>query len=406
MSGEPLERTPPPLTVRSRTSWAAGIAVMALGHFTNDVYAAFLAPLLPLLVAKFSLTLALAGLLGTTFNIAAAFGQPLFGIAADRIDRPIFTVLGPLLTASMMGLLGVVPSYPLLLLLLVLAGIGTAVFHPQAFALAGTVSQRHRGTGLSIFVAGGELGFALGPLYIAAVVTALGPPGTVVAALPALPICAILWWTVRSWRVVGERPSAGIATDLRRHGRTLLLIWFVVVVRSVIVIAHILFLPLLLRQQGQSLIFGGGAVFLFGGVGAVGGLIGGILADRVGRRAVMAVSLVAGAPLLLLFHRMTAPAALVPLALGGLAFYLGAAVTVVMAQEMLPRRASLASSLVTGVAWGTAGLSLTAIGAVADRFGLATTLAATLTLAVPALAATWWLPETGPRSAAAAAMLR
>jgi FSR family fosmidomycin resistance protein-like MFS transporter len=405
MSGEPLERTPP-LAVRSRTSWAAGAGVMALGHFANDVFASFLGPLLPLLVAKFSLSLALAGLLGTTFNIAAAFGQPLFGLAADRTDRPVFAVVGPLATASMMGLLGVAPSYPLLLLALVLAGIGTASFHPQAFALVGTMSQRHRGTGLSIFVAGGELGFAFGPLYVAAVVTALGLPGTVVAALPAVGVCVVLWWAVRSWRVVGQRPSGGVASDLRRHARALLLIWFVVVVRSVIVIAHILFLPLLLRQQGQSLIFGGGAVFLFGGVGAVGGLIGGILSDRVGRRAVMAASLVAGAPLLLVFHLMTGPAALVPLALGGLVLYLGAAVTVVMAQEMLPRRASLASSLVTGLAWGVAGISLTAIGAVADRIGLGATLASTLALAIPALAATWWLPETGPRGATEAATRR
>lgn len=401
MSVEPARAAP--LAVRSKASWGAGVGMMALGHFTNDLYAAFLAPLLPLLVARFDLSLALAGLLGTTFNIAAAFGQPFFGIAADRLDRPIFPVLGPLVTASMMGLLGIVPSYALALVVLLCAGIGTAAFHPQAFALAGTVSRQQRGTGLSIFVAGGELGYSLGPLYVAAVVTVLGLSGTAVAALPALLVCAGLWWSVRSWRVVGERAAGGMAGDLRRHGRAFLLIWFISVARAVIVFSHMLFLPLLLRQQGQSLLFGGSAVFLFGGMGAVGGLIGGLLADRVGRRAVMVASAVVGLPLLAVFHAMTGPAALVPLGLGGLTFLLGAAVTVVMAQELLPRRASLASSLVTGMAWGVAGLSLTVIGAVADRVGLGAALAGTLLLGLPALVATWWLPETGaPRAAAAA----
>jgi predicted MFS family arabinose efflux permease len=84
---------------------------------------------------------------------------------------------------------------------------------------------------------------------------------------------------------------------------------------------------------------------------------------------------------------------MLPLALGGFALYLGAPVNIVMAQEMLPRRASLASSLVTGMAWGTAGLSLTLVGAAADRIGLSATLMATVAMTLPALAAIAALPR-------------
>lgn len=381
------------VAVRTRMPVGRRIAVMALSHFTNDIYAAFLAPLLPLVVIKFSLSLALAGLLGTVFNTAAAFSQPLFGLAADRIARPVFTIAGPILTTLMMGLLGVAPTYQAMLLVLFIAGIGTASFHPQSFALAGAVSRERRGTGLSVFVAGGELGFALGPIYVAAIVGAMGLPGTLVASIPGLISCAVVWWFVRSWRVVRQRPEAGWRSDVRQHGKAFALIWFIVVVRSVITLAHILFLPLLLRQRGQSLLFGGAAILLFGGIGALGGLLGGVLSDRVGRRAVMAGSLIAGAPLLLAFGVMRGPWALLPLALGGFAFYLGAPVNIVMAQEMLPRRASLASSLVTGMAWGTAGMSLTLVGAVADRIGLSATLMATVALTLPALAAVAALPR-------------
>jgi FSR family fosmidomycin resistance protein-like MFS transporter len=111
----------------------------------------------------------------------------------------------------------------------------------------------------------------------------------------------------------------------------------------------------------------------------------------------MALSFVVGAPLLVLFGITRSAWGLVPLALGGFALYLSAPVNVVMAQEMLPRRASLASSLVTGLSWGTAGLSLTLVGAIAERIGLSATLLATLSLSLVSLLAIWALPKHAPQ---------
>ncbi len=366
---------------------------MSFAHFTNDLYAAFLAPLLPLVVAKFNLSLALAGLMGTSFNTTAAFAQPLFGMAADRIHRPIFTILGPLLTVLGMGLLGLSPSYAVMLAILFVTGIGTASFHPQSFALAGAAGGDRRGTGLSVFVAGGELGYALGPLFAALIVGSLGLSGTVVAAGPGLVACVLIWWLARSWRASITGAPSALGPDLRKHGRLLALMWLLVVTRSVIQMSFILFLPLLLRQRGQSLILGATAVFLFGGIGAIGGLLGGTLSDRIGRRAVMAISAVLSAPLLLVFTQTTSGWGLLPLALGGIAFYLSAPVTIAMAQEVLPRRASLASSMVTGMAWGMAGVSLTLVGSLADRIGLANTLSAILALGLVGLACIALLPR-------------
>src|SRR4029077_8655282 len=124
-------------------------------------------PMLPLVVAKFGLSLTLAGLTGTMFNASAALAQPLFGLAADRTTRPVFTILGPLLTIIGMGLVGLAPSYGLMLLILFVTGVGVASFHPQSFALAGALGGARRATALSVFVTGGELGYAVGPLYVA-----------------------------------------------------------------------------------------------------------------------------------------------------------------------------------------------------------------------------------------------
>src|SRR5438132_1522692 len=363
-------------------------------HFLNDFHVAFLAPLLPLVVVKFNLSLALAGLLATVLTTSAALSQPVFGIVADRLRRRIFVMLGPALTVLAMGLMGLAPTYALLMALLLIAGTGTASFHPQGASTAGEASGHRKGTGLSLFVGGGELGYSLGPLVIALIVAARGLEATWLVALPGLAACLLMWRVIPSHRDPPHRPAGQtLKSDLAAALGPLAVLWLVVVLRTVVISAYQTFLPLLLYQRGGSIVAGGAAVFLFGGIGAIGGVSGGTLSDRIGRRRIVALSLLLGTPLLLAFIHTGGPWAYVFLAGGGIALYLSAAVTIVMAQELLPHRASVASSIVMGLAWGTAGLSLTGIGALADAIGLDKALRLVLLLAVPALAAVAALPK-------------
>ena len=366
---------------------------VAAAHFVNDLYASFLGPVLPLVVAKFHISLTLAGLLATFFNASAALSQPLFAILSDRMRQRILVALGPTLTVLGMGMIGLAPSYGVLLGVLLIAGVGTASFHPQGASIAGTASGTRKGAGLSFFVAGGELGFSLGPILIALVVSALGLWGTSVAALPGLAMCLALWWTGARRASVQLSRARGLRTDLKGTWRPLTLLFLAVVCRSIIITSYITFLPLLLHARGGSLVAGGAGVLLFGGSGTIGGLLGGNLSDRVGRRRMLMLSFLLGAPLLLIFIRSEGSRAFPFLALGGLSIYLSAAVTIAMGQELLPRQASVASSIVMGLAWGTAGLSLTGVGALADAIGLAHALTAVLGLAAVALAAVWVMPE-------------
>src|SRR3989454_2297001 len=155
-------------------------------HFLNDFHVAFLAPLLPLVVVKFNLSLALAGLLATVLTPSAALSHPVFGIVADRLSRRIFVMLGPALTVLAMGLMGLAPTYASLLALLLIAGTGTASFHPQGASTAGEASGDRRGTELSLFVAGGGLGYSLGALLVVLGVAARGVGATRLGALPRL----------------------------------------------------------------------------------------------------------------------------------------------------------------------------------------------------------------------------
>lgn len=371
------------------------LSLATAAHFLNDIHYAFLAPLLPLVVAKFHLSLTLAGLLASILNASSAISQPVFGAFADQMQRRIFVVLGPTLTVTAMGLLGLAPSYEVLIVLLLLAGTGTSSFHPQGASTAGYASGPRKGTGMSLFVAGGELGYALGPLWIAVIVSMLGLGATWIAALPGLLICSLLWFAVRPQPTAHAVRQQGLRADLRRVIRPLGLLWLLVALRSVIILTFTTFLPLLLRERGGSLLAGGAAVFFFGGIGAVGGLLGGSLSDRLGRRAVLVLSLATGTPLLYAFLHTRGPWSFALLAAGGVAFYLTAAVTIVMAQQMLPHRASVASSIVMGLAWGTAGLALTGVGALADALSLQTAMTYVLGLAIPAVALVAVLPVGG-----------
>lgn len=370
------------------------LASATVAHFLTDFHVAFLAPLLPLVVTRFGISLTLAGLLATILTTSAAMSQPLFGALADRMRHRVLVVVGPALTAAAMGLMGLAPSYGALIILLLIAGTGTASFHPQGASTAGEASGTRKGAGLSLFVAGGELGYALGPLVIAVVVAAWGLGATWIVALPGLFACLLLWWSIPPRREILPRPrETSLRADLAGALGPLAVLWFIVVLRSIIISAYQTFIPLLLNQRGGSIVAGGAAVFLFGGIGAIGGVSGGMLSDRIGRRRMVALSLVLGTPLLLAFLHARGPWAYVFLAGGGIALYLSAAITIVMAQELLPHRASVASSIVMGLAWGTAGLSLTGVGALADAVGLGNALMLVLLLAVPALAAVAALPR-------------
>ncbi|HEV8339304.1 MAG TPA: MFS transporter [bacterium] len=367
---------------------------ISLAHFLNDFHLAWLAPLLPLLVVRFNLSLALAGLLGTILTTSSALSQPVFAFAADRLRRSVLAAVGPVMTVAAMSLVGILPTYGTLMAALLVAAAGTAIFHPQGAAAAGFHSGERLATGLSIFVAAGELAFALGPLYVSAVVQWQGLAWTGVAGLPGLLLALPLALTALRWPTATPGHRGALWRALAAQGRMLFLLWVFVVMRSIVSIGFLTFLPLLLtREQGASLVQGGTAVFLFGGIGAAGGVMGGVLADRIGRRSVLGLSFGLSAPLLALFLVLPSVWRMGLLPLAGITLYLSAPVTIVMAQEGLPQHASLASSIVMGLAWGIGGLSLTPLGAIADVIGLRAALLSILTLAVVGLAAVAALPK-------------
>jgi MFS transporter, FSR family, fosmidomycin resistance protein len=380
------------------------LAVVTWGHFLNDCYGSFFAPILPLLIEKLSLSLTMASGLASIASITSAVFQPLYGMASDRIQGRFFIVLGPLLSCVCMSLIGVVPNAALVGVMLLLAGIGSAAFHPQAVAVAGTVSGERKGFGISVFIFGGSVGFAIGPLAIIGAVHLWGLERSYYAVIPGLFSVLLLGLYLKVPRgVPHHRRRLSLAAAFQGAHKSMALLFSIAVIREFTRLAVVTFLPIFLAMQGQSLAAGGVTLALFSLAGALGGMVGGSLSDAWGRRAVILVSGILCVPLL---HGMFLTEGLVSLlflilAAGTLS---GAnSVIIAFAQELVPSRAGTASSLVMGLGWGVAGVFLIGFGTLAEFISVphALGIAATLPLLAAGLALA--LPEHTPVEAEAVA---
>jgi len=147
-----------------------------------------------------------------------------------------------------------------------------------------------------------------------------------------------------------------------------------IVLRSMTATSFSNFLAVLVAQRDGSTFVGGAAISVFLFSGAIGGFIAGNLSDRLGRKAIILVTLVLATPSLLIFLYGPQSLSLVTIAIAGLFIFSSTPVGVVAAQELLPGKTGLVSGLVMGLAWGVGGLVLTPIGWLADRFSLVSVL--------------------------------
>ncbi len=370
-------------------------ALLALGHFINDLYPAFLPPLLPLLVEKFQLTFTRAGILATVLSFSSSMTQPLFGHLADKLGGRTLILLGPLICGVSLSLIGVVHHYPLLIFLLIFGGMGGAAFHPEAAAMAGSLSGGKKTLGMSIFMLGGNAGYGLGPFLILLVVSSLGLSWSFLSCLPALGLV----WLLYRYAPAGEKsiaPIHGHPSFLEGPGNRRLsrfgLLLGVVVLRVTAVLCLTTFLPMIQKLRGFSLLAAGSSFTVFMLCGALGGLIGGVLADRVGRKKIIVASSILILPALLAFLGWKGPASFLILSLLGFLFFLSESACIVLAQEMAPGKARTVSGIIMGMAWGLAGFGVLGTGALADAVGIEWAMRSLLLLPAGSLLLSLFLP--------------
>jgi len=355
-------------TTGSRRPWVR-TGLLFVGHGVNDGFGGFFAPLLPLLIQRLDLSLALAGLLGTIRILTNSLLQPTLGHFIDRTARPSLIVLGPVLTIAAMSFIGRAGSVTSLVLLLLVAGVGTALFHPSATSLVTSGKPSRPGLMMAFFSSGGTAGAALAPIVIVAFADAYSLERTPWLIVPGLAIVAAFALPLRRYLEPRAERGARAAASAPLPPR-LYLLWTVVLISTISAVAFSSFLAVLVTERGGSAWAGGAAISAFLVAGALVEFLAGNLSDRHGRKAVMLGALALATPCLLAF--LLGPSSLLlPFAALAGAFSLASSpVGIVAAHECAPGRTGFVSGLIMGLAWGVAGVALTPIGWLADRYGL------------------------------------
>ena len=369
------------------------VLLMASVHMMIDGYGNILAPLLPLLIVRLDLSLAAAGTLTMLYQLASSVAQVGFGHLADRWRPRVLMMIGPIVSVTVLSLVGLSTSAVMLAAILVLGGLGGAAFHPPAATLAHQLGGTRPGLSMSVYISGGTLGFALGPLMFAPFAEHFGMQWTPVLALPGLLVIA--FFLTRVPVVQWETHSSQGLRALRPYFRPLGLLYLIVVLRTMTSIAFATFLPVMLTRRGMSVATAGAIAASYLVASGIGGFFGGPAADRWGPKRVIAWSLVCSTPFLFAAPFLHGPAFVITLAIGGFFLQSTLPVNVVFGQAIAPVSAATVSSLMMGFAWGSGGMTVPLTGFVADRIGIEATLIA-LSL-VPLAAAACALPLPGGR---------
>jgi MFS transporter, FSR family, fosmidomycin resistance protein len=365
------------------------IALLSTAHLCDDINQGVLPAMLPFFIAAYHLSYAAAAGLVLAQTLSSSVVQPLFGFLADRRSSPWLVPVGMSLAGLGVAVSGLAPTYTLIFASIAVSGFGISAFHPEAARRVRYLSGSRQATTMSLFTVGGMVGFALGPLLITPTLMALGTRGAIVLAIPVLVMALVLTSNLNRLAAVEPAISSGvkgriIVEGVERWGDFIRLS-AVVVLRSISFFGLNTFLPLYWTANLRGTKAGGGmALTTLAASVAVGTLIGGRLADRYGRKTVIAGSLGAFVPLLLIFLNSRILMAAIMLVPIGIAAAAANSVTVVMGQDYLPNRVGLAAGVTLGLSMTIGGMLTPVLGTIADHYGLSTAMF--LVALVPSLA--------------------
>jgi FSR family fosmidomycin resistance protein-like MFS transporter len=350
-------------------------------HAVDDLYQGLVPATLPYFVLDRNYGyVAVSGL-----TLAAALGssvpQPFIGMLADRYRLGWMAAAGVAMAGIGLGLAGPAPAYGMVWTLILISGLGVAMFHPAAGKAAREVAG-DSASAMSIFAAGGSVGFFLAPVLATPVLIRLGAPATVLFIPPALVIAVILL------RHQGARLGHAART---REGQDRWLLFATLtgieVVRSVAFFGLNTFIELYwirYLHTGRATAGAALACFLVGGV--TGTLLGGRIADRFGMVRTIQFGAVIAIPLLAALRLSSGGIAPLSFAVAaGIALNIPFAVLVKLGQDYLPGRPGTAAGVTLGLAVSIGGLITPVLAVIAQHRGPEGVLAVLCVTPVPAL---------------------
>ncbi len=347
------------------------VTLIAFSHFIHDIYTSCLAPLLPLIIEKLSLTLSQAGLLSTIMQLPALF-NPFIGLFADNKGLARWLViLAPTLTAIPMSLLLSVSSYYLLLVLLFLAGISVALYHVPSPVLIAQYSGARKGRGMSLFMTGGESARAAGPIFAIAAVSFLGANHFYFIMSFAILTSILLYFTLeKEEEKTSIKKSGSLKTAFHEIKHVLMPLAGILSARAFMHASMGIFITVYVERQTNSLWLGGAALTLYEVFGVMGVLSAGTFSDWIGRQRVLFWVLIIAPFSIVAFIFSTGILQIIMLAITGFTVLSTTPVMLAIIQENATINPSAANGLFMMTSFAARAVAVFIAGIIGDIAGL------------------------------------
>lgn len=349
------------------------ILLISGGHFVHDTFSAFISPLLPLLIDKLGLTLALAGSL-SVFTQVPSLLSVIVGYLADRFSVRYMVIFAPAVTSTLVTLIGFMPTYATAAMLLFTVGLSVMAFHAPAPAMIAHISGNRVGRGMSIFMAGGELGRTVGPLLVGFGVTQWGLDGLWRLMVFGWIATAILYFRLRDVSAKRDPRKTKSSPLFKKFARVFAPLFGVMVFRNLVVSSLSVFMVVyLVDVRGYELPLATGALALYELAGVAGALTGGTLSDRFGRRQTIMLAVLLSAFFMLLFANVDGVFLIPVLLLLGFTSLSVTPIFQALVQDQLPETRATASGMFILYAFIIRAINIMVAGVLGDAVGLQTT---------------------------------
>ena len=367
-------------------------------HCINDFGQGSLAALIPFFIANFGLNYYQSASIIFCNTIVASIAQPILGYVADRWRVPWFIPVGFSITLVSISAIALATSYEMILALSLIAGLGAALFHPEAALLVNRMQSNELGNAMGRFAVGGSAGFALGPLLAGGVYVFGGQFLWLFTAIALIGVLLYVYAFTGSAAndVIGESKSSAKSTntganDWVSFGK----LFFVIASRSILFSVLSIFIPILYitvingEASASSL-----ALTMYFAMGAVLTYMGGALSDKLGFLKTVRLGNLIFLPSVLVF--IFVPniwgffGAMIPMAFGVFSQY---GPITVLGQKYLAKNAGFASGITLGLGITLGGLVAPYVGHLADIYDVQTALMTLIPVGLMGLLMSLWLKE-------------
>jgi len=362
------------------------VTTISLAHLAHDTYSAFLAPILPLLIEKLGMSLVMSAFLDIARKLPSLL-NPFFGLLAERTDARYFVILSPALTALSMSLLGVADSYAFLLVLLVISGISSTLFHIPSPGIIKASSEGQIGRGMSYYMVGGELARTIGPLLITGAVSIWGLDGTWRLMPFGFMASLILYYRLKDFTFTQQKftkkAEKGDALAEVKHFMILFSVMSgFMFFQSAMKMATTLYLAVYLTNHGFSLWYASMALSVLQFFGVIGTFLSGTISDKIGRQKTLVIMSIGAAITMSLFLLSENIYIVFPLlGLLGIFMFANGPIMLSVIHEVKTDMPTFINSVYMTINFSISSIVVLAMGVFGDTIGLDTTYAIAAVLA-------------------------